>query len=106
MQIRQGDLLFEKINYDPSGDNFKKAKNNIIEYGEATGHAHVLATPENAELLTSVDKEIVEFINAIKPAVIGHDTHKSVSLEPGNWRVIRQRSLSLREHGVTTRVID
>ena len=104
MQIRQGDLLFEKVEHKPNGV-FKKAKDNIIEYGEGTGHAHVLATPESAELMTPINTALVEYINVLQPSVISHDTHKSVTLSTGKWVVTRQVSLQLHDRR-TVRYVD
>ena len=105
MQIRQGDLLFEKVTHKPSG-TFTKAKDNIIEYGEGTGHAHALATPESAELMVDTATKQVDYLNVLQPAIIGHNTHQPITLNPGTWVVTRQVSLELRERRMTRYVDD
>lgn len=105
MQIRQGDLLFEKLDWEPTG-SFLRSKENIIEYGEETGHAHALATPGTADLMVREGTNQVDYLNVLNPTTIIHDTHKSVDLSEGIWVVIRQKSLDLRERGVSRYVND
>ncbi len=105
MQVRQGDLLFEKVKHTPYG-SYKRAKTNIIEYGEGTGHTHALTTPDNAKLFENTATKQVDFIDVLHPAVIEHDTHSAVTLGTGKWIVIRQVSLELQERRTVQRRVE
>lgn len=98
MQKRQGDLLFESVDRIP--DQHKVLKTSVIEYGEATGHAHELTVIGSAELISVSPKtERVEYINVNDSATIKHNTHLPVVLPKGKYQVIRQSSLPLEQRG-------
>lgn len=89
-QNRQGDIFFEEIDSLPK--NVKRKKDNILAYGEVTGHAHRITTSldnvdsyidENGDIyLQSNDGEIV----------VDHEEHGAITLPSGTmFRVSRQR---------------
>jgi hypothetical protein len=89
---RQGDILFQKVT-SPSSNAKKPMSNNIIAYGEVTGHAHKIYDPPFAELDSLVDENGDIFIKSHnKDITITHDEHDSIILEKGSWWCItRQR---------------
>ena len=81
---RQGDLLFTPVKRVKG----KLQKNNIIAYGEMTGHTHQLT--EGRVYNDSKKKEkYVEIVG--RPTPIIHEEHKPIVLEPGKYKVTRQR---------------
>ena len=92
---RQGDVLIEHIPSLPANAK-KMARENgrvILAHGEVTGHAHAI-TDKHAYLY-SVDSGNVTFLE-IKEAVaaLEHDEHGTITLDPGTYRVTRQREYS------------
>jgi hypothetical protein len=89
---RQGDILFEKVK-SPSKTAKKPMINNIIAYGEVTGHAHKIFDPSLAELQSLVDENGDIFVmSSDKNITITHDEHDPITLEKGSWWCItRQR---------------
>jgi len=82
---RQGDLLFRKTENNIS--RLKVLETNIIELGETSGHAHTL---EGGTLVGWQQPDYVSVLpNSV--AVITHDEHAAIELEPGIWQIIRQR---------------
>jgi hypothetical protein len=89
-QARQGDIWFESKN--PSGQ-LKKKTDNILAYGEVTGHAHKVMSPSMDELESVVDEQGDIFLFSKEKAItIGHDEHDQIVLPAGQWNCItRQR---------------
>ncbi len=88
-QIRQGDVLFEKIESLPEG---LKEKDKVIALGEVTGHSHRFES-ENVNVFA--DKSGQQFCQLQKPAECVHEEHKNVTIPSGIWRVINARELDL-----------
>ena len=78
---RQGDLLFIPVT-EIKG---KKQKNNVIAYGEMTGHSHTLA---DGEVFSHKGDK---FLVLDKASEIVHEEHKPIALEPGKYQVLKQR---------------
>ena len=68
----------------------------ILAHGEATGHAHAIKA-EGAALFRD-PKLMTIFMKVSGDAVaLEHDEHKTITIPPGNYRVIRQREYSPSE---------
>lgn len=80
---RQGDVLVRKIEKLPK--RVMKLETDIIVMGEATGHAHRI---EHGTLFRSGS---TMFIQADAGAVLVHEEHAPIELEPGIYEVVRQR---------------
>ena len=96
-QYRQGDVLlvrcgalpFEAVpEIDPV-----ETERIVLAYGEVTGHAHALSTQYAAAYTHEQDRYIV----AKEGATLVHEEHSEIVLEPGCYRVVRQREYSPRE---------
>jgi hypothetical protein len=90
--IRQGDVLFTKVNSIPKGG--KKRDNGIVAYGEATGHAHRLSILESAEVLECGDGLYVHVSASgisLEGATFVHQEHGPAVLPPGKYRVDIQK---------------
>lgn len=82
---RQGDLLIVKAN--SVTPLFKRLQSNVVQLGEATGHAHVL---ERGEVYGPSQNE-AEFLRSDGSALLVHDEHEAIELPEGTYRVLRQR---------------
>jgi uroporphyrinogen-III synthase len=95
---RQGDVLIVKVGELPA--NIKKAKDNVIIYGETTGHSHrvmggavVYDPPQYSGdgLL-----KLIEVGNKEKAQVV-HEEHGTIDLSPGIYECRRQREYGENE---------
>ena len=82
--LRQGDILLQTRQEIPKG--FKKSKDNILVYGESTGHKHVL---QGGDVYRDINNAM--FLNIKDKALLVHEEHKPLSLSAGKYAVIRQR---------------
>jgi hypothetical protein len=90
-QYRQGDVLLVRMQNRtlPEATLVPRDQGRIIlALGEATGHAHAIAAAD-AELLEVADGE--RYLRVDGPAALTHEEHGAIELEPGLYRVIRQR---------------
>lgn len=94
IQYRQGDVFLEKLAKDIDVTKLESIKRDtgriVLAYGEVTGHAHAIKTP-NAALF--FDKENNKFYLLIteKEADLVHEEHSTITLPMGAYEVIRQR---------------
>ena len=83
-QVRQGDLLIERIKELPA--DVKPLPHRILAEGEATGHVHAL----DAGIL--YEKGGLLFFNVEKAkATLTHQEHAAHEFPPGTYQVTRQR---------------
>ena len=93
--IRQGDLLFIPIHSDELPADIKKRDSGILAEGEATGHAHKLASLEDAETFEVTgwrgDSQVFVRVGSKGVSVL-HEEHKTVTLDPATtYKVHRAR---------------
>jgi hypothetical protein len=95
-QYRQGDVLLVQVEALPSeaGRQDKVSSDIVLAYGEVTGHAHVVSATA-ANLYNSSGEHFLE-VNVATP--LSHQEHASIVLEPGVYRVIRQREYTPQEN--------
>jgi len=86
---RQGDVLIIPVNEIPEEVEAVKRENGrlILAEGEATGHAHAIAS-QHARMYAA---GIGMFLVLKKAAELLHEEHGKIDLPPGNYQVIRQR---------------
>jgi hypothetical protein len=102
-QYRQGDVLLVRTrDRELQGARTLPRDHGriVLALGEATGHAHAIAEAD-AELLEVADGE--RYLRVDGPAALTHEEHGAIDLEPGIYRVIRQREYG---PGVTEYVRD
>lgn len=90
-QYRQGDVLLVKTRYQdlPGATRMPRDQGRVIlTLGEATGHAHAIASA-HAALLEVANGERYLLVDG--PAELTHEEHAAIGLEPGLYRVVRQR---------------
>lgn len=94
---RQGDILLVRCD-DRAAQNVIDGTSNgvvrepengllILARGEVTGHHHSVAVAD-AEVVQ--DAEAV-YLRIMAPTTLDHQEHASIALEPGTYRVVRQR---------------
>lgn len=83
MNYHQGDIILRRINQIPN--TAKKTRDEIVAYGEVTGHAHRI---KNSEIFEENDKTFVRVLD-IEP--MSHDTHPpTLPIETGDYERLRQ----------------
>lgn len=81
--LQQGDVLLIKEAL-PSGLTTVK-KDPVLQYGEATGHAHRL-TSDDFELFEE-PKTKTRYLKLLKPTVLKHEEHDPITLPPDTYRI-------------------
>lgn len=92
---RQGDVLLVKVGELPGEAVPEELIEDriVLAYGEVTGHAHALSTSFAVAYAHDADRYVV----AKEGATLVHEEHNPIVLEPGVYRVVRQREYSPRE---------
>lgn len=90
VQFRQGDVLLVRVDSVPADtvNERRRGKRLILADGEATGHAHAIES-DTARLVT--DRGGSRFLVLADTESLVHEEHATIVLEPGNYRVVRQR---------------
>lgn len=94
-QAAQGDLLITKIDEIPSDaviDN-NSQQDYIVAHSE-TGHNHVMSTAD-CDFYKAANDDFVLYLVVKNETPIRHlrsfDTHKTINVPPGKYRINRQR---------------
>ena len=90
---RQGDVLLVPVDEVPRGARRVRPKRLIIAEGEVTGHVHELVGGK-VELF---EKAEVVFAKIMSAPQLQHAEHATQTIEPGVYRVVRQREYSPEE---------
>jgi hypothetical protein len=97
-QYRQGDVLLVRFRPRQWGalTRVEGAGGRIVlAEGEATGHAHVIDSPLAGLYQDRLDNR---YLKLDGPAELRHEEHGPVALEPGVYRVVRQREYAPRSN--------
>ena len=89
MQIRQGDILLEKIKELPQN---LIEKDLVLARGESTNHSHRF---EDGSVKVLADSSGQQYCQLEKPAELVHEEHKVLTIPKGIWRVINAREFDL-----------
>lgn len=92
---RQGDVLITSIKSIPDGvvPVERDAGRLVLAYGEVTGHAHAIASPE-ADLFATpgaTAEAVDRFLRVRSQVALEHEEHATITLPPGDYVVRRQR---------------
>jgi hypothetical protein len=97
---RQGDVLLVAIDEVPPRARPlpREQERLVLAHGEATGHHHAIAD-RRAELFTTDDElvtvdeasELYLLVHGGDPVELVHEEHAPIPVEPGAYRVRRQR---------------
>lgn len=97
---RQGDVLIERIESIPNDAiRQKPSKHIILAHGEATGHHHSILGRDadwwkDGNKPTEDGTVADQFVTVKCATALEHQEHAPVTLEPGHYRVRRQREYS------------
>ena len=92
MQLQQGDVTIEAVDFIPDGCHQKK--DNHLAEGEITGHFHELT----GEGVSVMEREVKNkeglilyelFAHAPNGGVVTHQEHKPVTVPPGDYKIDR-----------------
>lgn len=93
----QGDVLIVRLDEMPDLSNCQEVPaegNHLIVTHSETGHHHVLER-DAAQMFDNKDNELESFLVLHRQTALTHlrdyDTHAPIQLDPGQYRVIRQR---------------
>lgn len=89
--FRQGDVLLERVISIPKTAKHVKVEGEIVlAYGEATGHHHAIRNG-NATLYRDPKTQASYVEIAESLALLEHEEHAPITLEPGIYSVFLQR---------------
>jgi hypothetical protein len=93
--FRQGDILLVPVEGEQLPQHALPLPRDatgrlVLALGEATGHAHAVATPD-ADLLADPDEVDRRFLRIVTEALLTHEEHAPIPLPAGLYRVVRQR---------------
>jgi hypothetical protein len=92
--IRQGDVLLKKIDKIPDKTKLEK-KNNILAYGEVTGHHHRFESPD---VVTMVDpKTNTQYVTLGRDSLLEHEEHENLMIPKGIYEVVIQREFDMAQ---------
>jgi hypothetical protein len=105
--FRQGDVFGKRVD-DANLDDIEKksieldtdkgAPRVVFAYGEVTGHAHAIAYDEsNMEWFEDAANGNRYFRVLHTPVELRHEEHSPITLDPGTYRVKRQREYTPEE---------
>ena len=100
---RQGDLLIRPVPSIPAG--LAKADHLVLAEGEATGHLHAIADDNAAlyepEIVTTEQADELRawfLLVQDAPVELTHPEHGTITLPPGSYEVLRQRTYTPQEN--------
>ena len=83
---RHGDILIATVEAIPP--EAKRCQGVVLATGEVTGHSHRVEEPEKAEMWEYRGER---FLKILATTQVVHEEHRPIMLEPGTYRVWRQR---------------
>lgn len=89
MLYRHGDILLKPTSKKAKG---QQAKRLVLAEGEATGHVHVLTSPE--PILFEAEEELPMLLTLTQSGKLTHQEHKELEIEAGTYEVVREREYS------------
>ena len=110
MILRHGDVLLRTISEIPNKESLKVKADNVLEYGEVSGHSHqligatdaitVYTDPATEQTADYVEIDASQLVNTAETVTLVHEEHNAIQLEPGAYEVVRQRELNPYEDAV------
>lgn len=91
---RQGDVFILEVSDIPTAAKEVMRDNGrvVLAYGEVTGHSHAIANPK-AKLFRDDGNGGATFLSITAPtgADLHHEEHRTITVPPGNYRVVIQQ---------------
>jgi hypothetical protein len=90
--IRQGDILFERI--DRADDSKVNIDTKTVALGEITGHSHSFGKSEQVLLSKKIDEDVPTQLVVLEEegAVLTHQEHLPINIPQGVYRIRREQS--------------
>lgn len=88
MILRHGDVLIQKVDEMPE-EAKSLGKRKELAFGEVTGHAHRV---DVGELFETKNGQL--YLKTDKLTKLSHEEHKTITLEPGTYKVVIKRQYS------------
>lgn len=85
---RHGDVLVARVDRIP--DEAQRLDGLVLARGEATGHSHRIAENDGRAQLMRAGAELFLVVRDASATLV-HDEHGPIVLEPGHYRVWKQR---------------
>jgi len=100
LQVRQGDVLIERVNADVPGSatEIKTDGRVVLAYGEVTGHAHAIYPDAGVLPAKLWDAGAERFLQVMSATTIQHEEHGAIPLTPGIYRVSKFGEGTQREY--------
>ena len=92
---RQGDVLLVPVVDIPAGVKRVRPKRVVLAEGEVTGHVHELV---GGDVQLFQDKAEALFVKIMGAPELRHAEHATQVIEPGFYRVVRQREYTPAEN--------
>jgi len=86
---RHGDVVINKVE---ELKGFNPRKNNVLAYGEVTGHSHKVLPKTKEDIVEVFENEKGELafrVNGV--AVVTHEEHKTIEIGTGIYRINQER---------------
>ena len=92
LYIRQGDILFEKIEKEDSGKKVLDTK--TVALGEVTGHEHAFSKQSQVLLSKKPDEDVPTQLVVLdkEGARLTHQEHLAINIPKGVYRIRREQS--------------
>jgi hypothetical protein len=90
---RQGDVFFERVTEIPARLREHPLPHVTLVHGEMTGHSHRIGDPHTATLFAAGPTTFYLDVHEGGATVV-HEEHGPIALDPGLYRVWRQREYS------------
>lgn len=91
-QARQGDIFFRSCK-KPDIERLKRKDDNVLAFGEVTGHSHCVKSHRPGAYESYVDENGDIYMLSTDAGIeVGHDEHDTITIPKGEWVcVTRQR---------------
>ena len=82
--LQQGDVLLYSVTTLPTG--LVKAKDNVVQEGEFTGHAHRLNLQSGDTELLLDEATNTKYLNVKSATMLSHEEHNTIVIPPGLYK--------------------
>lgn len=91
-QARQGDIFFRSCK-KPDIERLKRKDDNVLAFGEVTGHSHCVKSHRPGTYESYVDENGDIYMLSTDAGIeVGHDEHDTITIPKGEWVCVsRQR---------------
>ena len=108
-QYRQGDILLSRVEHLPAGLEAVPTTGSTLALmppDVVSDGTHLLPTAANLRAFRQAGQDgPAEWLQLDQPVTLSHPEHAPLTLEPGCWRVVRQRQYVPSPGGTTQRLV-